>query len=537
MIRAETEARLLTGVPFSKDLSHTLMFDSLAEQVDYFKSLTKSAMDNITYQRQDGYIRWSTEVIDFDTINACNYVMYRNRNNGNKWYFAFITKVEYINDKTAHIYIETDYFQSYLFDVSFKPSLIERKHLNKSPLIPEGIDYGNDYEVVSNRQISGGSSDIRYLLITMSENVKDKAFMGTVISGIPVPYTFYLIPFDKKGKSINVNGTSMTDPQYVMGNLGIDESTVNKALSFNILHTLPFKHTASTSNVTSDFLKTEIHNEVAWARVTDHVAEERVLYTIPSVNASNKIDTYPYRLYELSDTYGNKIELKPEFLNGTHQIIERTILSYMPKTIYSVSNYMGNSKAFVSVAGSHATDIPVVNDQTAAYFQSHRNSKMSIVNRVSSGALMGASAGVGGAIGGAVGGAIMGTVDYSLSRHSKELDLANVPNNIRGSVPETIFDFAFDDMQGVYLRELRIPANKRKQLDSFWKKFGYKYNEIDNPIKRTKKDYMYVKTSDLVVRGQIPQNAMDEIQKRFNNGITLWYNKDVGNYNLSNGGY
>lgn len=56
-----------------------------------------------------------------------NYVMYLNENYTNKWFYAFITKMEYENDYNTKIYITTDVFQTWQFNLTFKQSFIERE--------------------------------------------------------------------------------------------------------------------------------------------------------------------------------------------------------------------------------------------------------------------------------------------------------------------------------------------------------------------------------------------------------------------------
>lgn len=534
MILANSEARLLQGVPLSHNTPHTLDFSSRQEQTDYFLSKSKYAAEKLTFVREGNYIRWKTDTSNIEDVQKCNYVMYRNINNGGKWHYAFVTKVEYVNDNMCNIHITQDFMQTYYFDFTAPATLIDRKHTSYIPKTSEGIDYGQDYNVETTK-ISTGSDDVMFLVITASENFKDKQLTGTYISGVPVPYTFYVVPIHKNKKAWTVNGSNAHNAQIVMGNFGNNEDTVNKVLSYNIIRSLPFSYSVSGNSLTCDHLDMQIIDGVgAVARVKDHDALERKVYTLNST-VNNKLDTYPYKYYELTDTYGNKIELKPEMFDRI-EIYERTVLSYMPKTMYNVVGYLQNTKAFVGVGANQSTDIPVVNTQTAAYFQSHRNSKMGVVTRASQGVVGGFlnSGSVSGAIGGGIGGAIVGTAEHALSRHSKELDLVNQPQMVSGSVPETIYDFAFSDMQGAYIRKLEIVEMKKKHLKDFWHVYGYKNNSIERPFLRHTKDFMFVKTMGALINGNIPQEAKENIRSQLDNGLTIWYNKDVGNYSLRN---
>ena len=53
--------------------------------------------------------------------------MYKNENYSNKWFYAFITGMRYINDNVTEISIATDVFQTWQFDLIYKQSFIERE--------------------------------------------------------------------------------------------------------------------------------------------------------------------------------------------------------------------------------------------------------------------------------------------------------------------------------------------------------------------------------------------------------------------------
>lgn len=120
MARNITEVHLL-NVPLENDYKHTLYFSSLTAQTSYFTSKRVHTGNNFTYQRKDQIIRYPK---DYDELVGCNYVMYKNSSYSNKWYYAFITKMEYINDEVTAIHIETDVLQTWMFDYTVKNRLL-----------------------------------------------------------------------------------------------------------------------------------------------------------------------------------------------------------------------------------------------------------------------------------------------------------------------------------------------------------------------------------------------------------------------------
>lgn len=47
----------------------------------------------------------------------------------NRYYYAYIVDIKYINDNMTELKIETDVFQTWQFDFIYKKSFVERKHV------------------------------------------------------------------------------------------------------------------------------------------------------------------------------------------------------------------------------------------------------------------------------------------------------------------------------------------------------------------------------------------------------------------------
>ena len=75
-----------------------------------------------------------------DNLLGYNYCMYQNENYGNKWFYAYITNMEYENDGLTNITISTDVWQTWQFDINFKNSFVEREHVNDDTIGANTID-------------------------------------------------------------------------------------------------------------------------------------------------------------------------------------------------------------------------------------------------------------------------------------------------------------------------------------------------------------------------------------------------------------
>ena len=125
-IAPTTNIKLLYHVPLDNTYDHTIFFYTASAQQNYFAGLTKYNLANYTYQRvQKGMLRVG---INAENLYDCNYMMFQNTGFGNKWFYAFINSVEYVNNECSEIRFELDEIQTWHFDYSPDICFVERQH-------------------------------------------------------------------------------------------------------------------------------------------------------------------------------------------------------------------------------------------------------------------------------------------------------------------------------------------------------------------------------------------------------------------------
>ena len=149
----------LVDVPFEQNGGHTLYFASAELQKQYYAGLTGYTVgeSNYTYVRKDSLIRVGLNIELLRKYNYLYYVNYKTTitDMGEtaipKVYYAFITKLEYVNENTTNVYIATDVMQTYLFEIlsdTTSQSYINKQHVPKSEdkigynILPEGLETG-----------------------------------------------------------------------------------------------------------------------------------------------------------------------------------------------------------------------------------------------------------------------------------------------------------------------------------------------------------------------------------------------------------
>ena len=139
---------LLKNVPLDNTYTDTLWFENANAQWTHFKTRVDTEGGLIfranTYQRVDrGICRLQ---VNADDIYNYNYMMFQNTNYGNKWFYAFINSVDYVNNAVAQINYEIDEMQTWAFDYQLGQCYVEREHsatdVAGDNLQPEPVELG-----------------------------------------------------------------------------------------------------------------------------------------------------------------------------------------------------------------------------------------------------------------------------------------------------------------------------------------------------------------------------------------------------------
>lgn len=126
MAQPNSTVRLLSGVRLTPEYKDTIFFPNRSAQTDYFIGKTVQSFESISYQRKEKNTIRLQGVADY--YYSVNYMMFRNTNYSNRWFYAFVTSVRYINENVFEIDYEEDVIQTWLLDCTLLPSFIERTH-------------------------------------------------------------------------------------------------------------------------------------------------------------------------------------------------------------------------------------------------------------------------------------------------------------------------------------------------------------------------------------------------------------------------
>ena len=147
-IQPDSTILICKDIPLNASYDDTLTFygsdgnwDYLA-QYNYFASKTSELLTKEKYsivRERQGVLRVEGDVGKWETVN---YMVFTNKNFLDKHFYAFINKAEYVNPNTTFLYFQLDVMQTWLGDVKFKESLIDREHVEDDSLYANLEDEG-----------------------------------------------------------------------------------------------------------------------------------------------------------------------------------------------------------------------------------------------------------------------------------------------------------------------------------------------------------------------------------------------------------
>lgn len=554
----ETVVRLLSNVPLSLNETNQLWFDTVTAQQTYFSGKVSRTYNQFTYQRKErNYVAVETNA---ELLYNVNYMMFQNSNFANKWFYAYVTEIEYKNHNTSWVYYEIDPFQTWLFELNFKQSFIEREHTPRynadgTPVIntiDEGLNYGSEYKIIDDSSYKNYGDTI-FILVTSKDYLHklpdglERPFPEN-IGNVPQGFFNYIFPISLSGyKEYTYKNFSLMSWAEFYDKLNQDTAFVGKVVNLTLLDFVPLNVSVDNANANI----TNMDNVSLYNARNDLGLTGSILYIndgafTPSVidcgnkyssfpnYAESKLLMYPYSYTKVTDMRGNEFDIKNEHITGQDlKFSVRGSIAPQCKTAYEVVNYKDKTNLLDGIINNNVSSMAIIDDYTAAYLQGNQNVLMTgaAVNVVSSIASIVGNSMIGN-IGGAVSSGVGGITDI-LMLNAKMKDIDNHPSNLRNQGNNYNFDFA-NKYTGIRIIKYTVTDEYQKILTDFFKMYGYKVNRVKVPNLHTRQSWNYVKTVDCTILANIPQDDLNSIKQMFNKGITLWHNTDVGNYNLSN---
>ena len=566
---------LLKNVPLNNTYDDTIQFNSPTEQINYFgrASLHVASFTNQSYQRYDkGSLRINALA---DDLYECNYMCFQNTGHSTspKWFYAFITSVDYINENCTNITYEIDVMQTYLFDIEVGMCYVEREHTALDGIgdniIEENIALGEyvyeDYKDFD--ELFPATGDVNrlkdYAVVIMSctvysggtvlANVYDNVIQGATLYGFTLEsaaditelqnfiqtYTqvpdeliaMYMVPratlgtFDQNTHIINSGRTgfwedvSMTNPIKGVGDVAQTTFGTYKPRN-NKMYIYPFNYLHVGTNSGDEMrLRYEFFDDKApHFRLTGTITPPvQVCLRPASYKGSGTEGTVPLHrpLYTQSlilDNYPMCSWSTDYYSSWISQNLVPMGLNIISKALPAISMSNSATELIHGASVKNSIGLPYWKNIRTTNDVTSKSTSFSPTEKISSAAQIASEL-------------------YSAHIHS---------DDNRGTKFTASVDFA-NRVHTFFFARARITADYAKTIDNYFTVFGYAVRKVKVPVifndaERDRPHWNYLKTANCVLsKSNCPVDVANSIIAIFNNGITFWKNADeIGQYGRDN---
>ena len=539
VVTPQTNIRLIKS-PIELDNKNQLTFATKEAQETYFKSLPYIEANDYTYQRKDGFIRFN---LGYDDLLEYNYCMYQNEAYSNKWFYAFITDLKMLNNEVTAVYIKTDVWQSWMFDLEFKNSFIEREHVNDDTfglnLIPEDLELG-EYTCNSHtldEHYDNVTNDFTYVLSSAVNLHQQDVTTGRYVTATPTKY----------------NGVISGCQYYRFDTPGALQAILENVVNAGQIDVI------NGIFIAPDFLCPEASATASWPSKEIDTSTSPISYTTTLskqtsldtyVPKNNKLLTYPYNYLMVSNNNGaSTIYRYEEFSTSNCQFrveacltpgcsIRQIPLNY--KNMSRFDDYAINLGKFpicsypvdmyTNWLTQNSINIPLVGKVTGDELNIGTNLISTGLNALASGIMAGAMGTSGDFLTQASGMSSLGNASANIFNSAgmigntliqkKQHEL--IPSESRGNL--NAGDVVTSSGKNTFhFYKMSIKKHFARILDDYFSMYGYQVNALKTPNITGRRYWNYVKTIGVNIIAHIPQQDLLEIKNMFDTGITFWH--------------
>lgn len=529
-IQPDSVIEFFGPVNLSPDHADSLYFASTAEKDAYFNNpnLKITSVSRCYYARESrGYVQ--VEVPMYQLI-GCRYMRFKNTSFENKWFYAFVTEVSYVNNITSRVSFQLDVLLTWMGDFALKSCFVERQHAAADYIgantVPENLATGTP--VVRSRTQAGATGGFSIVIFMSHQSTAwlnpgptlelfQPTYTGGVLNGLDMIWCGDKAAFDFVLDTINRNVWN-------------DNVLAIKMLPSNYK---PATGSTVILNQTLSYSANKPYSDIAGY-----------------VPKNNKLFVYPYNYVTLDNSEGQQNTYKYEFF-GQVPPNQNNYTTYRFDLIGAWSVDMQLIAVPANYAGAVNTvpenyeerlamqDFPSCAWNVDAFKAMMAQKESNLPTRLLASAMNGAAQGLvtksmGSDIGsfytqGAINTGIAGITDILANR----LLPPNMPTYVKGSQGSSVL--IGQQNKDFIVTEWNISAEDAKIIDDYFTMYGYSDHTVHEPSMYTRTRFTYVKTRGCKVSCRCPASDAQEIEAIFNRGCRFWRDAaDIGNYSAPN---
>lgn len=544
-IEPNSSVELFRKIPLDNTYENTLFFETYSEQTKFFTDWSQKISVGTNLYRVEPTKNSIKVQHKYEEIMMYSYMRFKNTSYENKWFYAFITKIEYVDNITSRIYYEIDVMQTWLPNVDYNlgQCFVEREHSETDNigdnLVPENFNC-NDYVVNESYKntLCGGNKYDNYVVVA----VADSDTGGRSYDGVYSGCALYAFKCDNDPDFDAIN-------EFIRGYSDAPEKILN-------VYTIPkqaLEIETGNSHIIYDGARGA---SIVWRPYNGLTAGIDTLDGYTPKN--NKCYTYPFNYGNVCTSNGDSLCVKYEYFKNEGSmiapsfIIDTTITSPV-QTCLRPRYYKNSAGDPLLINKLVLNSYPVCawsTDAYQAYIQTQRGKDIAdttvstlvgIASILAGSALIATGAGAAHGTGAVVGGVSMiagGAGSAVGSIHNA------VHNNMLASTHDTQssgltnsanVDFAKGEYGYTFYR-FSVNKEVAEMVDDYFQMFGYACGKVKTPNIHVRKWWTYTKTRGCNLSVVLmPVEDKVKIQTIFDNGIRFFTNVSlIGAYNIDN---
>lgn len=575
---------LCENIDLDPNYNYTMDFDTIEAQEAYFNSKIYTDFEaNEDYQ----YIRDTRAVKVPANINDLLNINYLFFNNGNKRYYAFIIRKDYIHANCTALTFKIDVMQTFMFDYEIDESFVEREHQdrfneNLKPIFNnelENVDYGRNYKlkscekIISKNNYTTNQYNIAWAVLVCNDKLTNDSLTNASCLD---NYYYYAVPLETPSTSLtglkfyDLRSGNYTQLENAMVICKIIASNyASKITAIKLYDQCPFfcrlrdynggvsVADSSTKLVTVDghnllnvigtIEKTIYGNDSLRELKTYNLSLISSPITLDisnnkNINYETKLYTDPYYFMLLTNHNGDGLKIEPKGLADVTKIPIYYIPVCSPdsKIMYYVKNYYGDNEGrYYNYIDNSVNEIGLTSDKWQDYLAQNKASAVSgvAVNMGTSIATTAIGAITANPL--AIAGGILSLGKNIADTIIKQEDIKQSPNSAKSQGNNSSFTMS-REIIGLELEIYTITDNFKQKLFNYFYHYGYKCNDFKKPNIRSRYYFNYIKTIGANIKGNIDGEFKTNIMEIYDKGITIWHYrnsltfKGVNNYDYEN---
>lgn len=528
-IQPNSRIEFFSDIGLSQDYNDTLYFPSTQAKDDYFTNSVYGLahVDRCYYARENrGFVRVE---LPMTTMIHAQYMRFKNTSYENKWWYAFVTDVIYVNDNTTEVRFELDVMMTWMGEFTLSPCFVERQHSDRDYIgyntVPESLSY--DAPVIRKRSLAGATGGFSCVIFMSHKDVSwidpgqtlelfQPSYTGGVVNGLDMIYC-----------------GNYQALQYVINKL-IDEVWIEDVVAIKMLPS-NYKPPTGSTNITN-----------ATIDVTDDKPYSDISGYVPK---NNKLFTYPYNYLTIDNSEGQQNTYRYEWFGQLPPAVNNySTFRFSAKGAWSIdmqliivpNNYLGNDVVvpFNYEERIAMQDFPSCAWNVDAFKAMMAQKESNLPTRLLASAMSTAALTMTNKNNTSVGnfyreGAINSGIQQISDILANKILPPNMPTLVKGSQGSNVL--IGEGNKDFILTQWNLNRQDAEIIDNYFTMFGYADNKVHVPNMNARNRFTYVKTQACKINCRCPASDADIIENLFNRGIRFWKSHtDIGNYTDAN---